>query len=84
MALYVDDAQNPYGRMKMAHMIADTHAELVQAAEALGLDRWLQHEGTWKEHLDVCQSKRREAIAELKAIPITQKELFLKSKSKRT
>lgn len=61
--VYVDDMFAPYGRMKMCHMLADTHEELVTMADKIGVARkWIQNEGTWQEHFDVCQSKRRLAI----------------------
>ena len=31
-------------------------------AEKLKMERWIQHPGTPKEHLDVSESKRKEAI----------------------
>jgi len=63
MAVYVDDARIPYGRMIMAHMMADTHEELVAMADRIGLDRrWIQHGGTHREHFYVCILKRRTAI----------------------
>ena len=75
MTVYVDFAKNRYGRLVMAHMIADTHEELIQMSHNLGLkDEWLQYPGTWKEHFDVAQSKRLQAII-LGAKPITSREL---------
>ena len=62
MAVYVDSARIPYGRMLMSHLMADTSEELVAMAETLGLDRWIQYVGTAQEHLDVSQTKRLEAI----------------------
>ena len=64
MTVYVDDGAIPFGRMKMAHMIADTTEELIAMAEAIGLSYPLiQRRGTWAEHYDVSQSKRLLAIA---------------------
>ena len=76
MAVYVDDAKTPYGRMLMSHMIADTDAELAAAATRLGLPTlWLQPSIDGRAaHFYVCQSKRGLAI-ELGAIPISQREL---------
>ena len=64
MGVYVDNAQHPYGRMKMCHMIADTTDELLAMADSIGLARkWLQNPGTPTEHFDVCLSYRADAIA---------------------
>lgn len=59
MSIYVDDARLPYGRMRMSHMLADSHAELVSMADRIGVNRrWIQYASTWREHFDVCESKR--------------------------
>ena len=64
MAVYVDDAMIQFGRMKMSHMIADTTNELLAMADAVGVQRkWIQNAGTYREHFDVCASKRELAIA---------------------
>lgn len=64
MTVYVDDMYAPFGRMKMCHMIADTHAELMNMAACIGLDSaWLQHRGQEHEHFDVSIGKRRLAVA---------------------
>ena len=60
--LYVDHARIPYGRMLTSHLMADTPDELREMAEKLKMERWIQHPGTPKEHLDVSESKRTEAI----------------------
>ena len=63
MAVYVDNGSRRYGRMVMCHLFADSHAELMQIAEEIGLQpNWIQHSGTYKEHFDVCQAKRKLAI----------------------
>ena len=73
--LYVDSMKMPFGRMLMSHMIADTPEELAKAERTLGLPRGsVQYPGTWKEHLDVSQSKRAEAIA-MGAAVIPAKEI---------
>ena len=73
--VYVDNASIPFGRMKMAHMVADTEDELLDMAGRIGLARrWLQHGGTATVHFDVCLSKRAEAINQ-GAKPITSREL---------
>jgi hypothetical protein len=74
MAVYVDDMRAHYGRMIMCHMAADTTRELLMMAGNLGISRrWIQHEGTWREHFDVCLTKRARAI-ELGAIGVTRRE----------
>ncbi len=83
MGVYVDHMRLRFGRMRMSHMIADTTAELVAMAETIGVDaRHIQHVGTHREHFDVCDSKRREAIA-AGAQPITTRELGLKLRARR-
>lgn len=62
MAVYVDCARNPYRGMKMCHMLADTLPELHAMAVRIGLRRtWFQNHGT--PHYDICQAKRKLAIA---------------------
>ncbi len=71
MTVYVDDAVHPYGRMVMAHMVADTLAELHTMADRLGLNRaWFQCKATASlvdervtPHYDVSITVRRRAIA---------------------
>jgi len=61
VAVYVDKARNPYGRMLMSHMLADSLDELHAMAEQVGLKRrWFQSHGT--PHYDLCQAKRALAI----------------------
>ena len=84
MALYVDDMKAPLGRMLMSHLIADTPEELRRAADRLGLRRsYIQHPGTWKEHLDVSQSKRQEAVRLLDAREVTMRELAMMLRERR-
>ncbi len=64
MAVYVDDMNATFGRMKMCHMFADTTEELLAMADKIGVQRkWLQHAGTIKEHFDICLSKKSAALA---------------------
>jgi hypothetical protein len=73
MAVYVDDAENSYGRMVMCHMWADTLDELLDMARRIGVDaKWIQghpslstskkaREASWV-HFDICKSRRANAI----------------------
>jgi hypothetical protein len=65
VSVYVDDMQAPFGRMKMCHMYADTHEELVAMADKIGVARkWIQYPGhPVREHFDICLSKRARALA---------------------
>lgn len=75
MAVYVDDMQAPLGRMKMCHMIADTHKELLEMAKLIGVShRWIQFAGTYREHFDISLEKRAFAI-EAGAIELTRMAL---------
>lgn len=75
MSVYVDDMQAGYGRMVMSHMIADSREELDAMADKIGVRRrWLQYPGTYKEHYDICQSKRALAVA-YGAIEIDMRQL---------
>ena len=63
MAVYVDDYAAPYHGMLMHHMMADSTEELFRMADLIGLDRrHVQYRDHWKEHFDVCLSKRKAAI----------------------
>lgn len=74
--VYVDDMQARYGRLIMCHMIADSHDELMAMAERIGVQlKWLQKEGTYKEHFDICLAKKRLAIR-AGAKQVTQKQLI--------
>lgn len=72
MSVYVDSADIradvPNGSRTVrgiwCHMTADTRLELDLMADRIGLRRsWIQHPGTWKEHYDLTQSKKRLALA---------------------
>ncbi len=63
MTVYVDDFSGRFRGMIMCHMAADTTLELHRMADRLGLVRhWIQHGGTWKEHYDISQARRRLAV----------------------
>lgn len=75
MAVYVDNARLPYGRMVMCHMVADTQGELLAMADRIGVARrWLQAQGTPREHFDVCLAKRALAV-EAGAQEVTTREV---------
>lgn len=83
MAVYVDDMRAPYGQMIMCHMAADTTGELLAMADKIGVSRrWLQEAGTWKEHFDICLSKRAKAV-KLGAVEVTRKDLARKIMQRR-
>ncbi|MDR5839373.1 DUF4031 domain-containing protein [Caballeronia sp. LZ034LL] len=63
MTVYVDNMREPYGRMVMCHMLADTTEELLAMADRIGVARkWLQKAGTYHEHFDIALSKRALAV----------------------
>ena len=63
MAVYVDDMFATYGRMKMCHLFADSTDELLAFVDKIGVQRkWIQHAGTYREHFDICTSKRNMAL----------------------
>jgi len=73
--VYVDDMKAVFGNMKMCHMIADTHEELIEMVDRIGVQRkWIQSRGTYREHFDICLSKRKLAV-ENGAREVTRREL---------
>ena len=75
MAVYVDEAVWPFGRMLMCHMIADSREELDAMADRIGVRRkWIQKPGTPGEHYDICKSKRARAVA-AGAVEVDSREL---------
>jgi hypothetical protein len=62
MPVYVDNARNPFGRMLMCHMVANSIEELLEMADKIGLDR--KHFQPWSSpHFDLSQGYRARAIA---------------------
>lgn len=83
MSVYVDTMEARFGRMIMCHMTADTTAELLDMAKRIGVNpKWLQHPGSWKEHFDICLSKRNLAL-QAGAIQVTVRQGFDKLWAKR-
>ena len=83
MTVYVDDAQIPFGRMRMSHMMADTTEELLGMADRIGVQRrWLQYGGEPREHFDVAESKRRLAL-KAGAQLVTDRELVKRRRDRR-
>jgi hypothetical protein len=76
MSVFVDRASNPYGRMKMSHMVADTPEELHAMADKIGVNRkWFQ-DNPDHPHYDICQSKKKLAMS-FGAIEIYNSELVI-------
>jgi hypothetical protein len=62
--VYIDSFNAPYRRMQMCHMLADNTTELLLFAEAIGVNlKWVQYPGTRSEHFDICQSRKKIALA---------------------
>lgn len=75
MAVYVDDMNAQYGRMKMSHLLADSDQELHEMASKIGVARkwWQSPEKTSGSHYDICLSKKVLAI-QFGAIEITWRQ----------
>lgn len=91
MSVYVDDAfiqakvkSGPLTHdSKWCHMTADTQAELIEFAVDLGLQaKYIQYPGTWKEHFDVTEGKRRQAVAK-GAIEVSYRDHVMKMAERR-
>ena len=80
--VYVDNMRIPFGRMRMSHLMANTPEELREMAEKLGLTRYIQHPGAPKEHLDVSDSKRKEALG-MGAVPTDGRKMVQIVQAKR-
>jgi hypothetical protein len=75
MAVYVDDARIPWRGRRWSHMIADTPAELFEAADTLGIDRARVQDKGRTLHFDLPDAVRDRAIALGVAEPIHWREL---------
>jgi hypothetical protein len=63
VTVYVDAERNPFGRMVMCHMFADTADELHAMAAAIGMKReWYQHAASFP-HYDVSLARKARAVA---------------------
>jgi hypothetical protein len=63
MSVYVDAAAQPFGRMIMCHLMADTPEELRAMALRIGVAvKWFQYKAS-APHFDICKSKRALAVA---------------------
>jgi len=75
MAVFIDNMNMPFGRMVMCHMVADTTDELIQMCDNIGVNKiWIQHPSTYREHFDICVSKKKIAIEKYGAIEISWRE----------
>lgn len=65
MAVFVDDMDCAYGRMRMSHMLADSDEELHAMALAIGVARkwWQSPAVSSGSHYDICKSKKALALA---------------------
>lgn len=91
MTVYVDDAfiqaTVPNGQARhtsqWCHMMADSTEELLAFAKRLGLRAsYIQYPGTWKEHFDVTQGKRAQALR-LGAVEVTVDQIVEQRRIKR-
>lgn len=92
IAVYVDDAyiqasvnSGPLKhKSRWCHMTADSTEELVSFALKLGLqEKYIQFPGTWKEHFDITEPKRKKAVL-LGAIEVSFRERIIEMGKKRT
>lgn len=85
MAVYVDDAQIPLGRMKMCHMLADTREELEGMIRAIKLpsSARIQQPGQANEHVDISMTYRAKAVKE-GAVELSSRDLVKLIRRKRS
>lgn len=82
MTVYVDNFNASYRGMVMCHMGADSREELDAMADTIGVQRkWIQHPGEWREHYDICLSKRALAV-KAGAIEITPREFVIRQRAR--
>ena len=62
MTVYVDQANLPYGRMIMCHMVATDLEELHQMADKIGVSRRHFQKHRFHPHYDICLAKKKLAI----------------------
>lgn len=75
MAVYVDDMNASFGRLKLSHMLSDSDEELHAMADRIGVARkwWQAPKGGSGSHYDIALSKKALAI-HFGAIPITWRQ----------
>jgi len=83
--IYVDNAQIPYGRMKMCHLFGDSTEELLAMAKTIGLPKTatLQNPGQPNEHIDLSMTYRDKAI-KAGAVEVSSRELVKLIRMRRT
>jgi len=88
MSVYVDDMRKPVRLNRFianwSHLYADSSEELEEMALTLGLKPvWIQYAGTWKEHYDVTDQVRTQAL-KLGVIPVTYRQtgIFMNARRK--
>ena len=75
MAVFIDNMNRRFGRMIMCHMIADTNEELLEMCDNIKVNKkWIQHPNTYREHFDICVSKKKIAVEKYGAIEISWRE----------
>lgn len=80
MTVFIDNANIPYKRMIMCHMVADTLEELHIMADAIGVKRkWFQSHTNYP-HYDICKQSKDKALS-LGAQECTKKELVIKARA---
>ncbi|MBL4789098.1 MAG: DUF4031 domain-containing protein [Kordiimonadaceae bacterium] len=83
MSVYVDTMKASFRGMVMCHMLADTHQELLEMADKIGMEhKWIQHAGSEKEHFDIPENKRTLALL-FGAIEISRRDLVRLIRAKR-
>lgn len=60
--IYIGTRKTKYGRMWMYHVFADTISELKTFCAIINVDEKYIHYKPNRIHLDICQSKKKEAL----------------------